>query len=260
MCSATVVVAVKGRTGTRIARIHRPGLFLDVLKEMLGPRSPSSVRVLARRLGLNNHTVWRWRLIALSALSGVSDIAFLGIVEADETYQKESRKGSREWVRHQRDPLNYPKPPRIRWYEYGKKGVPMLRGLSKWQLPILTIVDRSGAHCFERIPNRNHFTIKQALSPMLPPDAVLCIDAHPAFKALSKAQGFEHFIVRRKPGQKTMSASYHIQNVNSLPSRFKGFLRPYRGSASKNLVGYIQWFLARASSINPSNAMHQALR
>lgn len=249
-----------GRTGTRIARIHRPGLFFDVLKDMLGPRPPSSVRVLARRLGLNKHTVWRWRLIALSALSGISDTAFSGIVEADETYQKESRKGSREWVRHQRDPLNYPKPPRMRWYEYGKKGVPMLRGLSKWQLPILTVVDRSGARCFERIPNRNHSTIRRALSPMLAPDAVLCTDAHPAYKALSKAQGFEHFIVRSKPGQKTMSASYHIQNVNSLHSRFKDFLRPFRGPASKNLAGYIQWFLACASSINPSDAMQRALR
>lgn len=81
----------------------------------------------------------------------------------------------------------------MRWYEYGKKGVPMLRGLSKCQLPILTVVDRSGARCFERIPNRNHSTIKPALSPMLVPDAVLCTDAHPAYKALSKAQGFEHF-------------------------------------------------------------------
>jgi hypothetical protein len=148
----------------------------------------------------------------------------------------------------------------MRWYEYGKKGVPMLRGLSKWQLPILTVVDRSGARCLQRIPNRNHSTIKQALSPMLAPDAVLCTDAHPAYEALSKAQGFEHFIVRSKPGQKTMSASYHIQNVNSLHSRFKDFLRPFRGPASKNLAGDIQWFLARASSINPSDAMQRALR
>lgn len=133
---------------------------------MLGARQPSSIRMLARRLGLNKYTIWRWRMIALAGLSGVSDTGFSEIVEADETYQKESRKGSRKWVRHQRDPLNYPKPPRMRWYEYGKKGVPMLRGLSKWQLPILTVADRSGARYFEHIPNRNHATIDHALSPM----------------------------------------------------------------------------------------------
>jgi len=65
---------------------------------MLGARQPSSIRVLARQLGLNKYTIWRWRVIALAGLSGVSNDAFSGIVEADETYQKGSRKGSREWV------------------------------------------------------------------------------------------------------------------------------------------------------------------
>lgn len=46
-----------GRTGTRIARTHRPWRFSDVLKDMLGLRPPSSVRVLVRRLGLDRHTV-----------------------------------------------------------------------------------------------------------------------------------------------------------------------------------------------------------
>jgi hypothetical protein len=67
-------------------------------------------------------------------------------------------------------------------------------------------------------------------------------------------------MVRSKPDQKTMSASYHIQNVNSLHARFKDFHRPFRGPVSKKLAGYIQWFHARARSINPSDAMQRALR
>lgn len=57
-----------------------------------------------------------------------------------------------------------------------------------------------------------------------------------------------------------MSASYHIQSVNPLHSRFKDFHRPFRGPVSKKLAGYIQWFHARARSINPSDAMQRALR
>lgn len=148
----------------------------------------------------------------------------------------------------------------MRWYDCGKKGVPMQRNLSKWRLPILGIVDRSSVRCLERILNRDHSTINQALSPMHALDAVLCSDAHPACKALSKAQGFDPVIFRSKRGQRTMSASYHIQNVNSLHSRFKDFLRPFRGPASNNPAGYIQWFLARASSTNPSDAMQRVLR
>ena len=111
----------------------------------------------------------------------------------------------------------------------------------------------------KRIPNRNHSTINRALSPMLASNAVLCSDAHPAYRALSKAQGVEHFIVRSKPGQNTMSVSYHIQNVNSLHSRFKDFLRPFRGPASKNLAGYIQWFLARIGDVSSAEAYQRLL-
>lgn len=103
--------------------------------------------------------VWRWRMIILNALSGVSSNSFGGIVEADETYQRESRKGSREWVRHLRNPSQHPKPPRRRWYEYGKKGIPMMRRLSRWQLPILTVADQGGARRFRRIAGRSNGTI-----------------------------------------------------------------------------------------------------
>ncbi len=69
--------------------------------------------------------------------SGASDLG--GVVEADEKFFRghrrgllrlktlhsrvfsasqticEARKGSREWVRHQRDPSHHPKPDRMRW-------------------------------------------------------------------------------------------------------------------------------------------------
>lgn len=88
-----------GRTTSGIRHIHRPDLFLEVIRDMLGIRAPSSIRQLANRLGLDKHTIWRWRLIIMQGLSDSSDDQFSGIVEVDETYQKESRKGSREWVR-----------------------------------------------------------------------------------------------------------------------------------------------------------------
>ena len=46
------------------------------------------------------------------SIIGKSSVAakFSGIFEADETYQRESKKGSRERVRHFADPNNTPKP------------------------------------------------------------------------------------------------------------------------------------------------------
>jgi len=49
----------------------------------------------------------------------------------DQAFVREGRKGSREWVRHLRDPMNQPKPQRFRWYEYKQTGALMKRGLSK---------------------------------------------------------------------------------------------------------------------------------
>lgn len=186
-----------GRTGSEIQNLHRSDLFfLEVVKDMLGDRPPSSIRQLSRLLGLNKYTVWRWRMIILRALSGASSSAFAGIFEADETFQRESRKGSREWVRYQQNKGNHPKPPRRRWYEYGKKGIPMMRGLSRWQLPILTVADRSGARRFQLVSGRSNGTIHMALAPILAPDSVLCTDGMKAYAAFAQASSIEHFVIK----------------------------------------------------------------
>lgn len=244
-----------GRTGSLAQHLHRPDLFLEVVKDMLDPRVPSSIRQLSRRLKRNKYTIWRWRMIILDALSGASSDTFAGIVEADETYQRESRKGSREWVRYLRDKGKYPKPPRRRWYEYGKKGIPMLRGLSRWQLPILTVADRSGAQRFQRIPGRSKGEVYTALLPLVAKDAVLCSDGHDGYSALAESQGIEPFVIKAKPGQKMASPTHHIQNINNLHSRYKSFIKPFRGPASKYLEGYLDWFVARVSKVQPEDVL-----
>lgn len=116
-----------------------------MLRDMLGTPAPQSVRKLAEQLGLNKYTVWRWRMLVFSIIDFSEKTAFSGIIEADETHHRESRKGSREWVRHFADPQNVPSPPRPRWEEFTTQGLKMMRGLSKWQLPILSVADRGGA-------------------------------------------------------------------------------------------------------------------
>ena len=69
---------------------------MAVLHDMLGTSTPQSVRKLAAQIGVNKYTVWRWRMLVFSIIENGSTTSFSGIVEADETYQRESRKGSRE--------------------------------------------------------------------------------------------------------------------------------------------------------------------
>lgn len=247
-----------GRTGSVIGRIHRPDLFMAALGDMLGASAPHSVRKLARQLGLNKYTIWRWRMLVFSIIGNSSATSFSGIIEADETYQRESRKGSREWVRHLADPQNVAKPPRPRWEDYTTQGLKMMRGLSKWQLPILTVADRGGARLFQRLPDRKSATLERAMDPLVPADAVLCSDDGNGYSALAAKAGIEHFVVGSKAGTRVAAGCYHIQNVNSLHARYGEFIKPFRGPATKNLSGYIRWLEARLAEALPAEIFRSA--
>jgi hypothetical protein len=83
---------------------------------MLGSNAPQSVRKLAKQLDLKKYTTWRWRMLVFLIIWNSSvGTNFSGIIQADETYQGESRKESREWVRYFADTQNEPQPPRPRW-------------------------------------------------------------------------------------------------------------------------------------------------
>lgn len=111
-----------GRSGTPLARLHRPDLMVALARDMMEAPQPMSCRRAAEVLGTSRHSIWRRRMAIIGALTPEPDNALAGIVEADEAHQRESRKGSREWVRHQRDPANHPAPPRLRWQAYRRRG------------------------------------------------------------------------------------------------------------------------------------------
>jgi transposase-like protein len=90
-------------TGTALARVRLPEAFRRVVADMFAG-APRSCRQLAEDPGLDKMTVWRWRHRIIAAMQGVGGTAFKGIVEADEKFFRESRKGSREWVNHMRTP------------------------------------------------------------------------------------------------------------------------------------------------------------
>lgn len=87
----------------------------------------------------------RQKIICALGGSGASSLG--GVVEADAKFFRESRKGSREWVRHLRDPINHPKPDRMRWLDYKRTRTRLPAGISKYQIPVLTMADRAGARC-----------------------------------------------------------------------------------------------------------------
>lgn len=234
-----------GLTGSAVCGLHRHDLFLEVIRDMFSDR-PRSCRKLAVSLGKTKDTIWRWRMLILRAIGDGSDRHFSGIVEVDETYQRESRKGSREWSRHQGDPGRFPRPPRHQWHVYKSGRIKMQRGLSRWQLPLLTISDRSGKIFLDRIEGRNSAVIEAALAPVIATDAVICTDGLAAYARFSQKHGVTHHVLSNKPGARVVAQAFHIQNVNAMHARYVNFIRPFRGPASKYLCLYLRWFLLQA--------------
>lgn len=87
---------------------------------------------------------------------------------------------------------------------------------------------------------------------LVPGDAVLCSDSPNGYRNVTAACGIEHFVVRSNPGTRVTSDCYHIQNVNSLHARYKLFIKPFCGPATKNPSGYIRWLEARLAGMRPA--------
>ena len=168
-------------TGTAAARLRLPEKFHLAVEDMLGP-APSSCRVLAERLGVDKMTVWRWRMRVLAALEGVGATAIGGVVEADEKLFRESRKGSREWVRHLRNPATVPAPDRLRWSDWRRCKDRYPGATWAWQVPVLTLTDRATARRADMMPDRRGESVIAVLDAHSLPrtrsgvgrDAVLC--------------------------------------------------------------------------------------
>ncbi len=136
----------------------------------------------------------------------------------------------------------------------------MKRGLSQWQLPIITVVDRSGKKLFERIPDCKYANIDRMLAPLVPVGAELCTDAAPAYGSFAASRNIAHFVVRNAPSQRLASPAHHIRNTNSLHSRYEEFIRRFRGPASKYLPLYLSWFVHAQRGTQSRTAFAEIIR
>ena len=237
-----------GRSGTPLARVHRPDLVVALARDMSEAPQPMSCRRAAEVLGASRHSIWRWRMAIIGALGPEPDQCLAGIVEADEAHQRESRKGSREWARHRRDPANNPAPPRRRWQDYRRRGAAATTppgGWKAWEKKLLAATDRAGHRAFEAISDAGQAAISGALLPVMARDAVLCTDGHATYERIAKDERIPHFALNAGRRSKHTPRSHHINTVNALIGRFRGFMQPFCGPASKNLAAYGRWHAAR---------------
>ena len=231
-------------TGTPLAGLRHREHWLTYTQALI---DGVSIRKTADQCGIHKDTSFRWRHRFLSAISAIEPTHLSGIVEADETYFLESHKGERHLSRK----------PRHRGGKASK------RGLSKEQIPVLVVRDRSGVTLDAVLTKADTESIRNVLEPVLDPDAVLCTDANPIYHAFTAPAHIEHRILNLSAGCRVIDHAYHIQNVNAYDSRLKGWMARFRGVATKYLPNYLGWRRAldklRTDEMSPSRMLMQVV-
>jgi len=212
-------------TGTPLARLHLRGKWLGQTQAL---RDGLSLSAVQKQLDIARTTAFRWRHRFLSLPKAQRTQSLTGIAEADQTYFLRSAKG-------QRQPLD--RAPRRRG-----SGACM-PGLSSEQVPVLVARDRSGQTADFVLERDISEAVVNHLAPILCRDAVLCTDSGTVMIAAARKLGITHRAINLAAGVR-VDGPWHIQNANNYHGRLKGWLRKFKGVATRYLDSYLGWFRA----------------
>ncbi len=212
-------------TNTPLSGLHHKDRWMFYLEKF---SEGESVRKAAGRGGINTKAafLWRQRFLALPACLKARQES--GIVEADETWFLRSYKGQRGGL-----------PRRAR----KRGGRAQKRGLSREQVPVLVIRDRSGATADAILPKDDHREIEAVLKPLLARDAVLFSDGggKGPIALAAREMDVAHRAVNLSKEFRVLAGVYHIQNANAYHSRLKEWMRRFHGVATKYLDHSLGW-------------------
>jgi transposase-like protein len=210
-------------TGTPLAQLHRRDAWLDYARAIV---DRVSLREAAARAEVCLETSFRWRHRFLETARNKRPSVVTGIVEADETFILKSAKGSRKLVG---------RAPRKRGGKAKKPGLS-----TDDHDAILVVRDRHATTTDHILPDLEGRTFHTFLGPVVAADAVLVSDGRAAYAQFAEAAAIPHVSLNASAGERKLG-SYHIQNVNAYQSRFKAWLAPFKGVASKYLASYLGW-------------------
>ncbi|HEX9108345.1 MAG TPA: hypothetical protein VF832_13975 [Longimicrobiales bacterium] len=212
-------------TGTPLAYSKRPELWKPFARCML---ESLSVRATARRLAIDKDTAWRWRHALLDHRDGRTT-AFHGIVETVERDLPLNRKGQRGLARpRQRAPARH--------------GCGLVDPNRVW---IIFASDRGATSDAEVIPGRHPRArdYEALITPSEPIYALL--GPFGAFRAAGTFASGAGIRYMRLPGENRWQrpgSLLHLENVLRFERDFRGWLRRFRGVASRYLSNYLGWY------------------
>lgn len=197
-----------------------------------GMAAGESLRRLAARCGVCLKTSWFMRMRVLEAMRSALQPMRHGegvSAQADELYLSESLSGNRERAR-----LGMPRGPHRNGH--GAHA----RGISSLKVFVVTVVNDLG-DCTAVLAGRGRpgtAAIRAGLAPADVSGSEVSTDALAAYRgALAEAGAAVH----NRYGSK-VAGEDELGMVNALHERLRGFLRRFRGVATRRLQRYLWWF------------------
>lgn len=74
---------------------------------------------------------------------------------------------------------------------------------------------------------------------------MLCSNGAAAYRRYGRSHSRRVEQVNSKAGVRVRDGVFHIQNANAFHARFQGFMRPFRGPATKHIALYTGWMVYR---------------
>ncbi|WP_417068689.1 IS1595 family transposase [Niveibacterium terrae] len=230
-------------TGSSLARLQHPEKWSAYAQALI---DGLSVRAAAQLCGLSKNTSFLWRHRFLALIAEHRDAHEAGIVEAGETFFRESFKGQRHIPRpaHQRGAL-------------GKAP-----DTDAAPIPVLVVRDRSGHTADFKLDRLDAAQLAERLKPLVDADVLLCTDNAAAYAGFARAAQLTHVAVPAQTGGRSQGGAYHIQNVSAYHGRLKNWMGRFHGVATHYLDHYLGWrrMLERyGDAITPQQCLDEAL-
>lgn len=216
-------------TGTWLAGIHKKDLVSDYLRLMGQELSLDKIK---DSISINKKTAFDWRHKILSGVENSAQGNFKGITESDETFFLQSSKGRKLQDRKPRK----------------RGGTANKRGISNEQVAVIVTADREAelGLSVARLGRIKKIDIEMAIGQRLSKAVILCTDSHVCYKGFAIDNNIEHHAIRADLKQHVKQKIYHVQHVNSIDSRLKGWIEhQFGGVSTKYLQKYLNWFKAK---------------
>ncbi len=209
-------------TGTPLARLRKRDQWLTYSASLSARETISAAQ---DRCGVARTTAFRWRQRFLEGIQAVTkSLQIEGLIEADDLEMKISYKGRRR--------LRIRKP-----RQRGGAGQPG----SDRTVSVLFLAGRDGTTILRPVRSITAENIRCLFEEVIQHGSILITDAAKAMIKAGKWLKAQHEIINVSRDGRTRGP-YHLQGVNNRHMRFRAFLTPFMGIATKYLINYLSWF------------------